>query len=135
MSYSKILNNLYLGNQYATEVIKNIDMIISIGCNSKHKLKTIEHIQISLRDKDTSDITPFLDLICDTININLLNNKKILIHCKAGINRSTAFVIAYLIKYNDMSLDQAKDHILNIRNVKFKKNFMEQIQMHFNLSN
>ena len=25
MSYSKILNNLYLGNQYATEVIKNID--------------------------------------------------------------------------------------------------------------
>ena len=34
-----------------------------------------------------------------------------------------------------MSLDQAKDHILNIRNVKFKKNFMEQIQMHFNLSN
>ena len=75
MSYSKILNNLYLGNQYATEVIKNIDMIISIGCNSKYKLKTIEHIQISLRDKDTSDITPFLDFICDTININLLNNK------------------------------------------------------------
>ena len=35
MSYSKIIDNLYLGNQYSTSIIKNIDTIVSIGCNSK----------------------------------------------------------------------------------------------------
>ena len=35
MSHSKIIDNLYLGNQYATTIIKNIDTIVSIGCKSK----------------------------------------------------------------------------------------------------
>ena len=131
MSHSKILYNFYLGNQYSTEIIKNLDLIILIGCNSKNK--SVENIKISLRDKITSDITPHINYICDTINTYLSDNKKILIHYKAGINRSTAFVVAYLIKYNDMNLEEAKNHILNVRKVKFKKNFIEQIIKHFSL--
>jgi len=133
MSYSKIVDNFYLGNQDATQIIKKVDLIISIGCNSKHVSNHVEHMKISIRDKDTSDITPFLDPICDTINAHLSKNRKVLIHCKAGMNRSPAFVIAYLIKYNDMSLEQAKNHIQKIRKIHYKQNFMEQITKHFNL--
>ena len=130
MSYSKILDNFYLGNRYSSGIIKTLDLIISVGCNTKNK--TVENIKISLRDNITSNITPHIDYICDTINTYLSNNKKILIHCKAGINRSTAFVVAYLIKYNNMNLEEAKSHILDVRKVKFKKNFIEQIIKHFN---
>jgi len=128
MAYSKILDNLYLGNQYSTKIIKNVDVIISIGCNPKHIVSSkIETLKISIRDSITSDITPFLDLVCDTIHDRLQNGKKIIVHCKAGINRSTAFILAYLIKYNNMTLDNAKSHILQVRKVKFKENFVEQI--------
>jgi len=133
MSYSKIVDNFYLGNQYSSQTIKNVNLIISIGCNSKHISNRVENIKISIRDKDTADITPFLDPVCDTINTYLSNKKNVLIHCKAGMNRSPAFVIAYLIKYKDMNLEQAKNHIQKIRKIHCKQNFMEQIKIHFSL--
>jgi protein-tyrosine phosphatase len=133
MSYSKIVDNFYLGNQDATQIIKKVDLIISIGCNSKHISSHVENMKISIRDKDTSDITPFLDPVCDTVNAHLSKNRKVLIHCKAGMNRSPAFVIAYLMKYNGMSLEQAQNHIQKIRKIHCKQNFMEQITKHFNL--
>ena len=133
MSYSRIVENLYLGNQDATQTIRRIDLIISIGCNSKHISDRVENTKISIRDKDTSDITPFLDPVCDAIDAHLSRNKRVLIHCKAGMNRSPAFVIAYLVKYNGMSLDQAKSHVQKIRRIRCKSNFMEQITKHFNL--
>jgi len=68
MSYSKILEHLYLGNQYSTEIIKNIDVIVSIGCNSKNK-DNKPNLKISVRDKITTDITPFLDQVTEYIDI------------------------------------------------------------------
>jgi len=133
MSYSKIVDNFYLGNQDATQIIKKVDLIISVGCNSKHTSSHVENMKISIRDKDTSDITLFLDTVCDTVNAHLSKNRKVLIHCKAGMNRSPAFVIAYLVKYNGMSLEQAQNHIQKIRKIHCKQNFMEQITKHFNL--
>ncbi len=133
MSYSRIVDNFYLGNQDATQTIRRIDLIVSIGCSSKHASDRVENMKIAIRDKDTSDITPFLDPVCDTINAYLSRNKRVLIHCKAGMNRSPAFVIAYLVKYNGMSLDQAKSHIQKIRRIRCKPNFMKQITEHFSL--
>ena len=36
MSYSKIVENFYLGNQDAAQTIKKVDLIISVGCSSRH---------------------------------------------------------------------------------------------------
>jgi len=58
MSYSEIIDNLYLGNQYSTTIVKNIDTIVSIGCKSK--ANNITNYKISIRDSKSSDLTPFL---------------------------------------------------------------------------
>ena len=130
MSYTKILDKLYLGNLDSTSKIKKVNIIISIGCKSKHDHlnNNIINIRMSITDKNTTDITPYLDEVTDIIYDGLKDNKKILVHCKAGINRSTAFIIAYLIKYNNMTLEVAQKYVLNRRRVKFKENFMEQIR-------
>ena len=75
-------------------------------------------------------MTPFIDNVCDLIKERLDKNQKILVHCKAGVNRSPAFIIAYLIKYNNMNLDEAKKYLILLRKVKFKENFMKQIENH-----
>ena len=128
MSYSKILEQLYLGNQYSTEIIKNIDVIVSIGCNSKNK-DNKQNLKISIRDKITTDLTPFLDQVTEYIDVEINKNKnnKILVHCKAGINRSPAFILAYLCKYNNMSIDEAQKYISQRRKVQFKAHYVEQI--------
>ena len=136
MSYSKIIENLYLGNQYSTTIIKRIDTIVSIGCNSKANNITnkitnnITNYKISVRDKKSTDLTPHLDNVTDYINEELNKKHKVLVHCKAGINRSTAFVLAYLCKYEKMSIEDAKK-ILSIKRpiVKFQEHYMKQIEM------
>ena len=127
MSHSKIVEHLYLGNQYSTEIIKNIDVIVSIGCNSKNK-DNKPNLKISVRDKITTDITPFLDQVTEYIDIEINKNKKVLVHCKAGINRSPAFVLAYLCRYNNMSIDEAQKYILQRRKVQFKDHYISQIE-------
>ena len=131
MSYSKIIENLYLGNQYSTTIIKRIDTIVSIGCNSK--ANNITNYKISVRDKKSTDLTPHLDNVTDYINEELNKKHKVLVHCKAGINRSTAFVLAYLCKYEKMSIEDAKK-ILSIKRpiVKFQEHYMKQIEMWLN---
>ena len=126
MSYSEIIDNLYQGNQYSTKIIKNIDTIISIGCNSK--ANNITNYKISISDKKDSDLTLFLDDVTKYINDELDKKHKILVHCKGGINRSTAFILAYLCKYKNMSIDEAKEWISNIRKcAKFQEHYIIQI--------
>ena len=73
MSHSKIINNLYLGNQYSTSIIKNVDTIISIGCKSKaNNIKNV--YKISVRDKKSSDLTPFLGPVTEYIDEELIKN-------------------------------------------------------------
>ena len=127
MSHSKILEYLYLGNQYSTEIIKNIDVIVSIGCNSKNK-DNKPNLKISVRDKITTDITPFLDQVTEYIDVEINKNKKVLVHCKAGINRSPAFVLAYLCRYNNMSIEEAQKYILQRRKVQLKDHYISQIE-------
>ena len=134
MSYSNIIDNLYLGNQYSTTIIKNIDTIVSIGCNSK--ANNINNYKISIRDKNTSDMTPFLDQITDYIKEELTKKHKVLVHCKGGINRSTAFTLAYLCKHENMTMEEAKELISKKRPcAKFQEHYMTQIELWLNKKN
>jgi len=48
MSHSKIINNLYVGNQYSTSIMKRVDTIVSVGCKSKTE-KNVNTYKISMR--------------------------------------------------------------------------------------
>ena len=48
---------------------------------------------------------------------SIMNKEIILIHCFKGISRAPTMIIAYLIIYNNMSLDQAFDFVRNKSNV------------------
>lgn len=126
MSYSQILDNLFLGNQHSTKIL-DVDLIVSLGCNSKQKTGLINNVKYSIRDRLTFDITPFLDEVCDLIHIHISKGKRVLLHCKSGIHRSPAFTIAYLVKYHKMTLDEAKEYVADRRKIQFRENFMKQI--------
>src|SRR5690348_2757224 len=103
--YSEITSNLLLGNQYATSSVW-ADAILSIGCNHKSQNKSAISLKISIKDSADSDLTPYLDEATSFIRTHILADATVLVHCKGGINRSPAFVIAYLSLY-EMSLEDA----------------------------
>ena len=125
--YSEIIPNLYLGNRLSTTIADklNIDHIISIG--SKTKSIGISNTHIGLRDDNSLDITKELNNVTKLMDDLLKKNKKILIHCRAGINRSPSFVLAYMCKYKEMDYDNAMAFIL-IKRKSCKFSFKENVK-------
>ena len=127
MAYSEVKPKLFLGNQYSTSVIENVDLIISIGCNSKNK--KIENIKFSIKDSSSSDFTSIFKEITDIINLSLENGGSVLVHCQGGINRSPTIIMAYLIRFDGMSLDMAASYLISKRkSIRIQPHYMLQLQ-------
>jgi len=113
---SKIKNDLYLSNYDASQKYEllsklGIEQILTVGNDLKHcdclfnqcdvdcsfdqKFKLM-HILID--DDETEDIFQYFDQ-----THAFLKDKPTLVHCYAGISRSSTIVIAYLMKEYDMT--------------------------------
>lgn len=95
-----------------------------------------EYLRIPIKDTRESNLIEFFDQVADAIEKTRQSEGKSLVHCVAGVSRSASLVIAYLMKYSDMSLKQAFQHVRSIRpqvrpNVGFFKQLIEYEQRLF----
>jgi atypical dual specificity phosphatase len=126
-----IKNKLYLGNLFDvnnSHFIKdnNITCIICVaeGLKIKNENDNIKIYKYDLQDDYNCDISLYLHEIVKIINME----KVVLVNCVAGISRSSTFVIAYLIKYFNISLKKAFLYVKSKRNqICPNKKFMESL--------
>tara|TARA_Y100000385_G_C12614420_1_gene434335 strand:- start:9 stop:506 length:498 start_codon:yes stop_codon:yes gene_type:complete len=126
-NHDKITDNILLGNYKSTsrDNIKNsgIDVVINCSPNLPFNNKLLHNYRIAVNDDLTNKAN--LDLFENIINIlpiihnHVKQNHKILIHCKAGMQRSAAVTAAYLMKYHDLSIEEAKKFIQEKRPIAF----------------
>ena len=94
------------------------------------------NIYINLPVHDSPDESnKLLSLIHETqvlekIHLALQQNKPVLVHCFAGMQRSCALVACYLIKYNNMAPHEAIEYIKSKRPIAFfgNVNFMNTLK-------
>ena len=114
--YHEIIHNLYIGdyqsiNQKFFEKQKKI-IVINATPNVKfnRNIKSINYripIEDDLTYKSNLELFFSLSSLTDTINTYLKKKYIVLVHCVAGRQRSCAIVAAYLMKYHNMSLNNA----------------------------
>ncbi|UJR20041.1 hypothetical protein I4U23_023175 [Adineta vaga] len=68
-----------------------------------------------LEDNFQGELNKHLDRTNDLLCKYKEKNEKVLVHCQAGISRSSSIVLAYLIKYHNDSLEQAYKYLLEKR--------------------
>ena len=132
---AEILPGLFLGsvgcayNKASLEEAQ-ITHILTVADNLQPRYRNdFTYKIIQCHDNSTQDLLDLFNLAFDFINETLSNNKRILVHCFAGKSRSTTFVIAYLIRFQQMKLKEALMHVLRIRpSVMPNQNFMEQLR-------
>ncbi len=114
----QIVPNLFVGGQAATQFAAHlkIDCIISIGAKSK-SIEQFENFHFGLRDDKTLDIQKELEEIVGIIAEQLNRNRRVLVHCKAGINRSPSFVLAFICKACSFSIEEGMEFIVSKRNI------------------
>ena len=139
MSVCEILPNLWLGNikiasTSAFYINHNINCVINCSKDIEFFDKKCNNIRISVNDdlkkKEIDNLLLYLDKSSDLIYEQLINNNCILVHCYAGIQRSASVILAYLIKYANVSLYEGVQLIQSKRFQAFTPgiNFLNTLQ-------
>jgi protein-tyrosine phosphatase len=84
---------------------------------------SIQRFRIPITDDPYSNLYKYLNLATEWIHDAYQDPSSIiLIHCAAGISRSSSLTIAYLMRYHHMGMDQAFEWIKDRRKVKPRPN-------------
>jgi protein-tyrosine phosphatase len=131
---SEILPGLFIGSNRNASDKKKLDELgikkilnMTIEC-SNHYPDLFEYKKIMLNDSVEQQLEPYLDDAIKFIEEAMVNKVPILVHCYAGISRSTTVVIAYLCS-TGMTLKKAVTLVKEKRpeiepNVGFYKHLM-----------
>jgi len=88
---------------------------------------------VPIQDDGCKDIYPYFDSCADYINNVLENNGNALVHCYHGRSRSVSIVLAYLIKYHNMNVNDALKHVQIYRDIANpNEGYVEQLHNFYN---
>lgn len=132
---AQINEHLFLSSAAAvkTERIRALGITNVINCTMEIpnlRLPNLECVQIHVEDTPSARLGIYFDRCSDKIHQVHKAGGKVIVHCVAGVSRSASLCIAYLMKYQRMTLDQAYSHIKKRRpvihpNVGFWKQLIE----------
>jgi atypical dual specificity phosphatase len=133
---------LYLGSQSAATSLpfltaKGITHIISLGCPNTPTPKhfnnpSTTHLKLPLNDDSSgvsihATVSQGVAFIREAVTSN--PNARVLVHCKAGISRSSTVVTAYLMQEQGMSLRAGLGLIIQKRGQAYPNpGFLEQLK-------
>ncbi|KAK4876147.1 hypothetical protein RN001_012569 [Aquatica leii] len=109
---AKIIENIYLGSQDCcdSEVLHkfNIEFVLSLGIEPSSLPSNVVHKFVKCLDIPETNIIEILNNEC----LNFITDatscfKNILIHCNAGVSRSSSIVIGFLMLTNKLSYTEA----------------------------
>lgn len=108
----EILDGLFLGSQDCVDSSiledKHINNILSIGIKVQiSNPLAINQKFVECLDLPETDIKKVMGETCAFIDQILQKEEKILVHCNAGISRSSTIIIGYLILNKNMSFEDA----------------------------
>lgn len=152
----KISDFLYISNWETSnnpfELKKhNIKAVLTIETNNKpnhilnyYKQNNIDFLFLYLKDLPNENIAKYFDISYDFIDRNIKKGNNVLVHCMAGISRSSTLILNYLMrKYYEKNIYQNKcsDCVLNffLHAVRTKrqiinpnKGFINQLKYYYN---
>ncbi|CAF0787480.1 unnamed protein product [Didymodactylos carnosus] len=122
---TEIVNGLYIGSKQDAQNIQRLENeqithIINVTqhlpCYWKNSSDLI-YYHLPADDSNKQNLIDYFDKVYNFILDAIENNKKVLVHCQAGISRSPAIVIGFLMKYSNMSMNDAYDLVKRKRSI------------------
>ncbi|MBW0495894.1 hypothetical protein O181_035609 [Austropuccinia psidii MF-1] len=107
---NQIIPNIFIGDFSASQSItllekKNIRSIVSVIKHSSSSFPQFDYLNIPIDDNLNTNICQYFDIVTDWIQSKLILQPHfgILIHCAAGVSRSTTLLAAFLMKSKNLS--------------------------------
>ncbi|CDW78718.1 leucine rich repeat and phosphatase domain containing protein [Stylonychia lemnae] len=132
----QILPNLYMSNVYAAEnqqILQELKIthIVTVSAGIKPKYPSFYNYKVILVDDNPKfDVKQYFWDAIQFVEDAVQNNGVVLIHCAAGMSRSAAITIAYLMWKNKWTFKEAYDFGRSKRNKMFPNlGFQSQLRM------
>lgn len=123
---NEILSGLWLGNitdAKNLQFINTMDIVINCSKTIPFKSKRTRNVRVGVDDNlepiEIKNLYLLLPKITEFIHSSLKKNEIIFVHCHAGIQRSASVIVAYLIRYLNISLTKAIRLVRTKRNIVF----------------
>ena len=105
------------------------DAVVSVLNNTDHfiqEFSTKTWLPIKAFDDKDQDISQYFNKVFEFLDNLEKENKKCIIHCQAGVNRSATIVLAYYIHKTNVDLFNAYEYLSSMRpgiiyNIGFRK--------------
>lgn len=88
--------------------INALDLAVLREVSARHGIK---HVHTPIQDGSADDMADRLQAALDDLGRLVGANKRVYLHCNAGLNRAPTLAIAYLRAHGGMSLDEALAHV------------------------
>ncbi|CAF95120.1 unnamed protein product [Tetraodon nigroviridis] len=117
-----VTEHLYLSSFRAAEDSRqlircNITCIINVSESKSGtpQLPGVEYFHIPVPDSPLAPLGEHFDEVADKIQLRAAHGGRTLVHCNAGVSRSAALCMAYLLKHRDVSLLEAHGWVKRCR--------------------
>ena len=122
---SKITDNIYLSGIYGADNIDklneyNIKCILNCTKNEPNVFENnsdMTYMRIPVNDMGGQHIEQYFDSTYNFIEKCTSMNKNVLVHCHAGVSRSATILIAYFMRKNKISYQEAFDFVKSKRSI------------------
>lgn len=110
---AKITDNLFLSSLHAitADRLKHLGITLVVSLIAEHSLmrlpSTVQRLQVNIEDTENVNIRRHFDKVLERMNLEERRQGRILVHCVAGISRSSTIVLAYLMRHHNMRLREA----------------------------
>ena len=118
----QIEHNLYLGNMTAANdenILRANGISCIVQCLESRNIVTsypfISYHYVTVNDVSTENIVRFIPQAISFIHRSLKAGCRVLVHCAAGVSRSSSVVIAYLMGKYRISFEEAKQRVKSKR--------------------
>ena len=131
----ELIDNLYIGTIGAASNLKQLEknkithILIAGEGIKKYFPDKFTYIQFNILDTEIQNIKQYFEQANEFINNAINNNGKVLVHCHAGISRSSTICIAYIMKYKKMKFEDALKFVRQKRpKISPNKGFIQQLR-------
>jgi len=141
-NFSWLIKNKLAGSAIPTS-IKEIDWVIEQGVKSivtireepldDDWIKNVNYLHVMSNDMgvpEFDDLTNAVDFIHQRLN----DKEPVMVHCLAGLGRTGTILASYLVKYENMSADEAIEKVREIRPGSIQSYPQEEIIFRFEKS-
>ena len=137
--FLEVTDNLFLSDKNTLKDISEVDkhgvsLVVSVAGGRLQLPAGVEHVKLHVKDDNKDSLLHQLDEVVQLIHHHVSRGDKVVVHCQAGLSRSPAVIMAYLVRFRRLTVEEALAEVRKVRpRARPRERLLEDLQKYFEI--